>query len=99
MARRRRKQTEPDGTTEDLPRADERTVEELEQREEEAAAAEDENPDEGEPEELDREVGISRGPDAPVQSSAEVLDARDRRRKEGGSRAASTAAAGPRGPG
>jgi hypothetical protein len=79
---KRRKQTTPDGTTEDLPRSDERTVEEIEQREEEAAAAaEDENPDEREPEELDRELGISRGPETPVQSSAEVLDARDRRRK------------------
>jgi hypothetical protein len=80
MPRRRRKHTEPDGTTEDLPNADERTVDEIEQREE-AAIADEDNPEEREPEELDRELGISRGPDAPVQSSAEVLDARDRRRK------------------
>ena len=82
MARRRRKATAPeapDETMEDLSRADERAVEEIEQREE-AAVTDDENPEERDPEELDRELGISRGPGAPVQSSAEVLAARDRRR-------------------
>ncbi len=79
MARRRRNQTAPDGTTEDLPRTDERTVEEIEQREE-AAMTDEESPEERDPEELDRELGISRGPETPVQSSAEILEARDRRR-------------------
>ncbi len=91
MAKRRRKQTSADGTTEDLPVRDggttedvspteQRTVEELEQREE-AAVTDEESPEERDPEELDRELGISRGPEAPVQSSAELLDERDRRRK------------------
>ena len=84
MARRRRKEQAPDapdGTVDEVSQTDERTVQDIEQREEEAAAAEEENPDEREPEELDRELGISRGPETPVQSSAEVLDARDRRRR------------------
>jgi hypothetical protein len=89
MAKRRRKRT-ADGATEDLPTrngttegvspTDERTVEQLEQREE-AAVTDEESPEERDPEELDRELGISRGPETPVQSSAELLDERDRRRK------------------
>jgi hypothetical protein len=44
-------------------------------------AADEESPEDRDPEDLDRELGIDRGPDDEVRSSAEILEARDRRRR------------------